>query len=54
VLLNVTIDPAAVDPDDIPMLQDLVLIAVNEALGNAAALASARVNAVTGTMNLPF
>jgi DNA-binding YbaB/EbfC family protein len=54
VLQNITIDPAAVDPDDVPMLQDLVLIAVNEALGAASEIASARVNAVAGNMNLPF
>ena len=31
-LVNVVIDPAAVDPDDVEMLQDLVVSAVNEAL----------------------
>ncbi|MDR2196672.1 MAG: YbaB/EbfC family nucleoid-associated protein [Coriobacteriales bacterium] len=54
VLLSVTIDPEVVDPEDVPMLQDLVLTAVNEALGAAAEVASARMNAVTGNMNLPF
>jgi len=34
-LLNITIDPAAVDPDDVEMLQDLLLSAVNEALRQA-------------------
>ena len=34
-ILNVTIDPSAVDPDDVEMLQDLVTAAVNEALRKA-------------------
>ncbi|MDR1422840.1 MAG: YbaB/EbfC family nucleoid-associated protein [Coriobacteriales bacterium] len=54
VLLSITIAPEAIDPDDIPMLQDLVLIAVNDALGAASEEASARLGAVTGGMNLPF
>jgi DNA-binding YbaB/EbfC family protein len=54
VVQSITIDPAAVDPDDVEMLQDLVLTAVNEALRQAQDLASARLNAVTGGLNLPF
>ncbi|MDR1183318.1 MAG: YbaB/EbfC family nucleoid-associated protein [Coriobacteriales bacterium] len=51
---SITIDPSAVDPDDVEMLQDLVLAAVNEALRQVQELASARMNAVTGGLNLPF
>jgi DNA-binding YbaB/EbfC family protein len=51
---SITIDPSAVDPDDVEMLQDLVLTAVNEALREVQELASVRMNAVTGGLNLPF
>ncbi len=47
---SITIDPAAVDPEDVEMLEDLVIAAVNEALRSAQELASSRVNAVTGGM----
>jgi DNA-binding YbaB/EbfC family protein len=50
---SITIDPAAVDPEDVEMLQDLVTAAVNEALRAAQDLAATRLNAVTGGMNLP-
>ena len=50
---SVTIDPAAVDPDDVEMLQDLVLTAVNEALAKSQQLASERIGAVTGGLKLP-
>ena len=50
---SVTIDPAAVDPDDVEMLQDLVLTAVNEALTKSQQLASERIGAVTGGLKLP-
>ena len=53
-LVSITIDPEAVDPEDVEMLQDLVLTAVNEALTAASELANARLGAVTGGMNLPF
>ena len=50
---SVTIDPAAVDPEDVEMLQDLVLAAVNDALGKSQQLASDRMAAITGGMKLP-
>ena len=50
---SVTIDPGAVDPDDVEMLQDLVLTAVNEALAKSQQLASERIGAVTGGLKLP-
>ncbi len=49
----VTIDPSAVDPDDVEMLQDLVLTAVNEALEKSQALANERLSAVTGGLKIP-
>ncbi len=50
---SVTIDPAAVDPDDVEMLQDLVLTAVNEALAKSQQLASERIGSVTDGLKLP-
>jgi len=51
---SIHIDPSAVDPDDVEMLEDLVLAAVNDALTQVAELANIRMNAVTGDMRLPF
>jgi DNA-binding YbaB/EbfC family protein len=48
VVQSITIDPDAVDPDDVEMLNDLVLAAVNEALRKAQDLAAQRLGAVTG------
>jgi DNA-binding YbaB/EbfC family protein len=52
-LVSVTIDPSAVDPDDVEMLQDLVLAAVNEALGESRRLAESKMAAITGGLRLP-
>jgi DNA-binding YbaB/EbfC family protein len=48
---SVRIDPAAVDPDDVDMLCDLVLAATNEALRSAQELAASRMGAVTGGLD---
>src|SRR3954471_17200009 len=45
---EVVIDPEAVDPEDVEMLQDLVLAATNEALRSAQELAANRMNSVAG------
>jgi DNA-binding YbaB/EbfC family protein len=45
---SVTIDPQAVDPEDVELLQDMVLAATNEALRSAQELASSKLGAVTG------
>ncbi len=50
---RIVIDPSTVDPDDVAMLEDLVSAAVNEALRQAQELASSRMAAVTGGMNIP-
>ncbi len=50
---SVTIAPEAVDPEDVEMLQDLVLAAVNEALRKAQEMAAAEMAKVTGGMNIP-
>ncbi len=52
-LVSITIDPGVVDPDDVEMLQDLVVAAVNEALGSARRLAEQKMAAVTGGLRLP-
>ena len=52
-ILNVTIDPSAVDPDDVEMLQDLVTAAVNEALRKAQELMTKEMGNITGGMNIP-
>ena len=53
-LLSVTIDPEAVDPDDVEMLQDLIVAAVNEALRKAGEDAASQMSKLTGGLNLPF
>src|SRR3954465_4699304 len=46
----IKIDPAAVDPDDVEMLSDMVLAAVNEGLRSAQELASAKLGGIAGGM----
>ena len=50
---RVAIDPAAVDPDDVSMLEDMIAAAVNEASRQAQDLASEKMAAVTGGMGIP-
>ncbi len=50
---SIAIDKDAVDPDDVDMLQDMVLAAVNEALRGVSDLSSQRLNAATGGMSIP-
>ena len=52
-LLEVRIDPEAVDPEDVDMLQDLVLAATNEALRSAQELAANKMGAATGGLGGP-
>jgi nucleoid-associated protein EbfC len=47
-LREVRIDPEAVDPEDVEMLQDMVIAATNEALRSAQELAARRMGEVTG------
>ena len=51
-LLDVVIKPEAVDPDDVEMLQDLIIAAVNEALTKADEMMKSEMGKVTGGMNL--
>jgi DNA-binding YbaB/EbfC family protein len=45
---SITIDPQAVDPDDVELLQDMVLAAINEALRSAQELASSKLGGIAG------
>ena len=51
-LCALTIDPEAVDPEDVEMLQDMVIAAVNEALRKADASAAETMSKLTGGLNL--
>ncbi|MBN1582427.1 MAG: YbaB/EbfC family nucleoid-associated protein [Anaerolineae bacterium] len=53
VIESLKIDPEVVDPEDVEMLQDLVLAAVNEALEKAKALTEEKMGALTGGLNIP-
>lgn len=53
VVKSVKIEPDAVDPDDVEMLNDLVLAAVNEGLRAAQDLAAQRLGSVTGGLGGP-
>ena len=53
-LTALTIDPEAVDPEDVEMLQDLVIAAVNEALRKVDEASSSGMSRLTGMKGLPF
>jgi hypothetical protein len=52
-LVSVAIDPSAVDPADVEMLQDLIVAAINDALRAARELGDSKMAAVTGGLRLP-
>ncbi len=52
-LVGLVIDPSAVDPDDVEMLQDLVMAAVNDALRASRDLAEQKMGAVTAGLRIP-
>ena len=51
-LVNLEIKPEAVDPDDVEMLQDMIMAAVNEAMRTADTDAANNMSRLTGGMNL--
>ena len=53
-LKSLAIDPEAVYPEDVEMLQDLIVAAVNEAMRTASSDAAASMGQLTGGLNLPF
>ena len=50
---SIKISPDAIDPDDSEMLEDLVTVAVNEAISNAIKTSEEEMGAITGGLNLP-
>ena len=52
-LESLELDPEAVTPDDVDMLQDLVIAAVNEGMEKAQEMASSRMSSITGGLNIP-
>jgi DNA-binding YbaB/EbfC family protein len=50
---SVKISPEAINPDDVEMLEDLVLAAVNEAIAKSQELAAKRLGKLTGGLNIP-
>ncbi len=52
-LLSVKIKPEAVDPDDVETLEDLIMVAVNDAIKKADDMMSEGMNAITGGLNIP-
>jgi DNA-binding YbaB/EbfC family protein len=53
-LIAVTIDPDVMDKDDPEMLQDLIIVAVNEAIRRIEEISQSEMEKVTGGLNLPF
>jgi len=52
-IVSVKIEKEVVDPDDLEMLQDLVLSAVNDALTKSQEMVSERMSKITGGLNIP-
>ena len=52
-LVSIQIEQEVVDPDDVEMLQDLILAAVNDALNKAQEMVSEEMSKLTGGMNIP-
>ncbi len=52
-ILSIQIDKEVVDPDDLEMLQDLILAAVNEALLKSQEMVTGEMSKLTGGMNIP-
>lgn len=52
-IVSITIDPEVVDPEDLEMLQDLVMAAVNDALSKAKEMVNEEMGKLTKGMNIP-
>jgi DNA-binding YbaB/EbfC family protein len=52
-LISLTIDPEVVDPEDVDMLQDLIVAAVGDALQQARRTAEEKLSRVTGGLRIP-
>ena len=53
-LVKLTISPDAVDPDDVEMLQDMIIAAVNEAINQAESESDELMRGISSGLNLPF
>ena len=52
-IVSISIDKEVVDPDDVEMLQDLILAAVNDALNKAQEMVAGEMGKLTGGFNIP-
>lgn len=52
-IISLKINPEAVDPDDVETLEDLVMVAVNDAINKADEMMAEGMSAVTGGLNIP-
>ena len=52
-LKSIKIDPTAVDPEDVEMLEDMIMAAMNEALRSATELANKQLGSITSGLNIP-
>jgi DNA-binding YbaB/EbfC family protein len=52
-LVSITIEPSVVDPDDVDMLQDLIMAAVNEGLAKSQDMVKEEMAKVTGGLSIP-
>ena len=50
---GISIDPSAVDPDDVEVLEDLITVAIQDAMNRANAMAEEKMGALTGGMRIP-
>lgn len=50
----ISISPEAVDPEDVEMLEDMILAAINDAMSKAAEIGNSRMGAVTKGIKMPF
>ena len=52
-ILSIKIDPEVVDPDDVEMLQDLILAAINDGMARAKSMVNEEMSKLTGGLNIP-
>ncbi len=52
-LVKISIQPDVVDPEDVEMLEDLIMAAVNEGMRKAEEMATSEMNKIAGGMNIP-
>lgn len=52
-ILSVVIDPEVLDPEEVDMLQDMILVAVNDALNKAGEVSEKEMGKITGGLNIP-